>query len=141
MGLFGPKKKMTFKTLVGLGIDKGWSVNLIKNDDNIELKVIGKKNKINIPYSDIINIGYGMHTETQSKDKSVIGRAIIGGALTGGVGAIVGGMTGIGSKKKDNKMFVVEINYAIKGVKDTIILQDTVLIGTEKFIKSINEKC
>ncbi len=37
---------------------------------------------------------------TIEKDKSVIGRAIVGGLLLGPVGAIVGGMSGIGTKKE-----------------------------------------
>lgn len=36
--------------------------------------------------------------ESITKDKSVIGRAIVGGLLLGPVGAIVGGMSGIGTK-------------------------------------------
>lgn len=35
----------------------------------------------------------------QQKGKSIIGRALLGGVLLGPVGAIVGGMTGIGSKE------------------------------------------
>lgn len=38
--------------------------------------------------------------ETIEKDKSVIGRAIVGGLLLGPVGAIVGGMSGIGTKQE-----------------------------------------
>ena len=38
--------------------------------------------------------------ETIEKDKSVIGRAVVGGLLLGPVGAIVGGMSGIGTKKE-----------------------------------------
>ena len=38
--------------------------------------------------------------ETIEKDKSVIGRAVVGGLLLGPVGAIVGGMSGIGAKKE-----------------------------------------
>ena len=34
----------------------------------------------------------------EKKDKSVIGRAVVGGLLLGPVGALVGGMSGIGSK-------------------------------------------
>lgn len=37
---------------------------------------------------------------TQQKEKSVIGRALVGGLILGPVGAIVGGMTGIGTKEK-----------------------------------------
>lgn len=39
-------------------------------------------------------------TEEEAKNKSVIGRAIVGGVLFGGVGAVVGGLSGVGQKKK-----------------------------------------
>lgn len=41
--------------------------------------------------------------EITEKDKSVIGRAVVGGLLLGPVGAIVGGMSGIGTKQKVKK--------------------------------------
>lgn len=37
--------------------------------------------------------------EITEKDKSVIGRAVVGGLIFGAVGAIVGGMSGIGKKE------------------------------------------
>jgi len=42
--------------------------------------------------------------EQITKDKSVIGRAIVGGLLLGPVGAIVGGMSGIGTKTKTKQV-------------------------------------
>jgi hypothetical protein len=36
---------------------------------------------------------------TEKKEKSIVGRALLGGILLGPVGAIVGGMTGIGNKE------------------------------------------
>lgn len=40
--------------------------------------------------------------------KSVIKRAVVGGILTGGVGAVVGGLSGLGTKKK--KKYILEYN-------------------------------
>lgn len=54
-------------------------------------------------------------TEIKEKSKSVGGRAVIGGVLLGPVGAIVGGMSGLGKKeiKKDRTMLI--INYTSGG--------------------------
>src|SRR5258708_21762479 len=46
------------------------------------------------------------------KDKSIVGRALLGGVLLGPVGAIVGGMTGIG--KKDVKLTKVDNIISLK---------------------------
>lgn len=39
--------------------------------------------------------------EIIDKDKSVIGRAVVGGLILGPVGAVVGGMSGLGTKKQE----------------------------------------
>ncbi|MBY9087310.1 hypothetical protein KIH86_24300, partial [Paenibacillus sp. HN-1] len=41
--------------------------------------------------------------ELIEKSKSVVGRALIGTIIVPGLGTIVGGMSGIGTKKKDGK--------------------------------------
>ena len=47
-------------------------------------------------------------TEEEAKNKSVIGRAIIGGVLFGGVGAVVGGLSGVGQKKKIREILSID---------------------------------
>jgi len=60
--------------------------------------------------SQIISLEELTKQEIQQKDKSVIGRAIVGGVLTGGIGAIVGGMSGLNNQKLINKYCFI-INY------------------------------
>ena len=51
-------------------------------------------------------------SEFVKKDKSVIGRAVVGCVLFGGAGAIVGGMTGLKPEEKEiNKRVVLYIEF------------------------------
>lgn len=56
----------------------------------------GKKNPKIYKYSDIVD--YELLEDGESITKGGLGRAVVGGALFGGVGAVVGGVTG--HKKK-----------------------------------------
>jgi hypothetical protein len=58
-----------------------------------------------------------------NKSKSVIGRALLGGVLLGPVGAIVGGLTGIGDKtvKVSDVDNIISISYS-QDDKDAMIL-------------------
>lgn len=62
-----------------------------------------------IAYSDIISVEPYTETELKTKNKSVLGRAVVGGALLGGAGAVVGGMTGLDKKevKKDKRYIIL----------------------------------
>lgn len=64
--------------------------------------------KINLGIDKIKRIGIISEKEISEQGKSVGGRAIVGGLLLGPLGALVGGMSGIGNKKKTEiKMFMV----------------------------------
>ena len=137
--MFSDAKQLGFRTLEGLNSESGKLIMMIKEERGISFKIAGRKENYSIEYQDIINIVYREHTEVETKSKSIVGRALVGGALTGGIGAIIGGMTGIKDKKKTQKMYVIEIEYIVRGVKETILLEDRVKIGTKKFIDSICE--
>jgi hypothetical protein len=82
--------------------------------------------------SQIISIKQTSQEELARTDKSVIGRAVVGGLILGPLGAIVGGMSGIGSKEKlKNKHYLV-INFWDKETKAT----QTLLVSGDKTLIS-----
>ena len=93
-----------------------------------------------IPYDRIINIRYKDKTgiETETKNKSVLGRALIGGILLGPLGAAVGGMTGVGQKDVTKSDFLL-IHYKKEDGEDGVIglcgtRSEKTKIAIEKFI-------
>lgn len=59
----------------------------------------------------IISIKQTSRQELISKDKTVIGRAVVGGLILGPLGAIVGGMSGIGTKEQIKNRHYLVLNY------------------------------
>jgi len=102
----------------GLQIVKGLSFYPIHNSQIISLKLTSQE-------------------ELSKTDKSVIGRAVIGGLILGPLGAIVGGMSGIGNKEKlENKHYLV-INFWDKETKSA---QTLLVSGNKTLIKAFIEK-
>lgn len=84
-----------------------------------------------IHVSQIISLRKTSQEELAKIDKSVIGRAMVGGLILGPLGAIIGGMSGIGSKERFiNKQYFV-INY---WDVETRIAQ-TILISSDENVK------
>lgn len=147
MGFFSKKEKdkkekisMYFNHISGLDLDKGFAISLNKLEDEILIEYGSGKFQLKIPYSNIVKVYRYTITEEEFKKKSILGRAIVGGVLTGGVGAVIGGMTGIGDKKTTRDVSIVEIDYNISGSAEIILLEDYIVFGTEKFINSIESK-
>lgn len=69
------------------------------NKEGIEIiKPMKFKPLIVLNYNDIIDIEVNLINKDNLKNKSVVGRAIVGSLVAGSLGAIVGGMSGTGSK-------------------------------------------
>lgn len=131
MGLFNSKKGALisdyFKLLDTIGnfeADNMYDVALF--DSRIEVSSPFKNNKIILDYSQITDVFYGCKTDLKEVNKSVIGRALAGGLLFGGLGAVVGSVSGIGTKTKKEKNMYLIIGYeSSQGDAQFIQFEDT----------------
>ena len=64
-----------------------------------------------IKYSQLCAAGIIKDTDIVAKNKSVIGRAAVGGLVLGPVGAIVGGLSGTGAKQGTVAKYYYVVNY------------------------------
>ena len=91
----------TGTTLQPLGkIQQGWIVELTLDPDERKLHLKNKQAcaDITIPYERLR--GFDLEDETTlAKSGGTLGRALVGGALFGAAGAVVGGMSGKGKTK------------------------------------------
>lgn len=100
-----------------------------------------KNHEAHLDLDKIIDARVMTEKEIVESDKSVIGRAVVGGLLLGPLGGIVGGMSGIGSKKKTtNKTFMI-ISY-MSGDEEKKLVFEIVgaSIGWDKMVKELPKK-
>lgn len=115
MGFFKSKKGTIisdhFKLIENVAsFSKGYMYEVALYDDHLEVISLQKK-KLLLNYNQITDVFYGMETELTSKSKSTIGRAAVGGLLFGGAGAIVGAISGSGTKEVKERHFYFIISY------------------------------
>jgi len=72
---------------------------------------------------------------TQLKDKSSIGRAVIGGVIFGPVGAIVGGISGVGAKQAKTTYLI--INYWDIATKTPFTISIACTLISKRFVKRL----
>ena len=121
MPLFGKKDKagnLCFNLAVADGIPTfvagdSIRVTFFDQEKKIEFKsrVFKNKEPIYVRYSQLICWNTLTEKEIIEKQKSVLGRAAIGGLFLGSLGSIIGGASGIGTKKEVNNTRYVIINY------------------------------
>lgn len=148
MGFFGSKKGSIISENFMLFQDvaqfkKGWSIEVALYDDHLTLTAIGSKlSPIDLNYAKITDVYHGIETELVEKKKSVIGRALVGGALFGGVGAVVGSVSGSGSKqaKEYNTYFIISYK-ASDGTDAFLQFEDVRKYKGDKLAKKLQELC
>lgn len=106
----GVKSYFTAHHVEGLGIGSNALCDIMQFEDRIQIE--SGESKFQIPLSNLRAAEVKTEQELLEKNKSVVGRALIGTLLVPGLGTIVGGMSGIGNKKKKgntNTYFI--LNY------------------------------
>mgnify|MGYP000961835875 CR=1 FL=1 len=149
MGLFSKKDKnvtCAFKHYDGLdGIYKGATLEVEQDDENKYLSIkqsLSKRDPILLKYGQICAVGILSEKEIIEQNKSVIGRAAVGGLLLGPVGAVVGGISGTGKKTEEKVKNCLVINYHPSANPDEIKSVSLEILGYNwnKFMLALKEK-
>ncbi|MGN1342819.1 MAG: hypothetical protein ACI4VL_06505 [Bacilli bacterium] len=107
--LFGCEKEV--KHYEGLELRDGASCIIRLSNLNLQLCDAKRRPILNISLKDITNVGIISDKELVEKDRSVIGRGIVGSALFGGAGLILGGLSGVSKKQVEQNIDYLVINY------------------------------
>lgn len=147
MGFFRKTKESiisdAFKLVeVHAGLQSGIMYDISLYDDHLTIKIPLGKEETTLNYNQITDVFYGVETEVVNTGKSVIGRAIAGGILFGGVGAVVGGMSGAGTKQKKEHHTYFIISYRSSAGNDEFIqFEDTRMYKGSKVAAKLKELC
>ncbi len=110
--------------------------------DHLEIRLPLCKDKTTLLYSQITDIEYGSRTDIVEKNKSIIGRAVAGGILLGGLGAVIGAVSGTGKKEKKETHFYFIISYTSSDGDDKyLIFEDTRMYKGHKLYIKLTELC
>lgn len=151
MSIFGSKDKSgnlscNFSHIDGLqGYSSGIAVNLTQEETMVSIaKRLSKEQPIYLPYTQISAVDVVSENDVTEKNKSVVGRAAVGGILLGPLGAIVGGMSGVGAKKKNEKKYYFVINYRSSSAPEETKVISFEIVGAslhwDKFTKALRTK-
>jgi hypothetical protein len=135
----GAKDGLNVVHVEGLGMGSAAPCELFRFDDRILIDA--KTHKFEIQLEKLRAAVVKSEQELIEKGKSVVGRAVLGTLLVPGLGKIVGGMTGIGSKKKKGKTHhYLIINYLdSKGDLSAVTFQDDFTLIIKKFCNDLNK--
>lgn len=151
MGLFsGKRKDGSIRTTLQFvdGIDNFSNGELVElsyheteNEIRIKSGAVKDKPVVHLSLDKIVNADVIREKDIIEKQKSVAGRAAVGGLILGPLGAIVGGMSGIGSKKKTKVKYYMVINYKKDG--EIKVLSFEIIDGSlywDKILDAIKER-
>ena len=137
------KAKGILKSLFGMKFVKG--IPDLQEGQNVGLylykdKITLDDNQI-IPLERIKKAVVFTEKELKLKDKSVIGRAALGGLLLGPLGAVVGGVSGVGDKKKEKTLIFLSVEYTDKDGENSklVFLAGDGAIGLNGFASRVNK--
>lgn len=130
--------KVAMKLIEPIADLKGdYSYTIYLYPAHILIKDVLSKKDATLSLNQITNVFYGTETEIIEKNKSVLGRAAIG-SLFNPLGAVIGAVSGVGTKrKKVNHTYLIIYYTSSAGAESVIKFEDTFLDG-RTFYKKLN---
>lgn len=122
-------------------ITKGAYCSIILDNDILEIRPAKSNNVLSLNVNQIVAISSVTDREIIESSRSVVGRAAAGGLLFGGLGAIVGGMSGVSPKKKVKMRYFLILNYRSADASQiNIISFETFMPVSSKFLTAVQVK-
>ncbi|MEG1246604.1 hypothetical protein [Gordonibacter sp.] len=127
------------------GIPGGYAICATIDGDNLVINQrIDKQRPVLLPLRKIKDFGTVRESEIVNKgQKSVIGRAAVGGLILGPLGAVIGGIDGTGTKKKKVDHVYWVVNYTNDDGQRSSISFEVVgaTLGLKKFERALEAAC
>ncbi len=147
MGFFKSEKGTIISDMFQLveehsNMQPNWAYEVMLFEDHLQIKQkVGGKSDATLKYSQITDVFYGYKTEMVEKQGSPIGRAVVGGLLFGGAGAIVGALTADKKEKKESHLYFI-ISYKSSSGEDKYIqFEDKRQYKGKKLANKLMELC
>ncbi|MFS8534839.1 MAG: hypothetical protein FWJ65_06730 [Limnochordales bacterium] len=99
------------KHVAGLGLANGADCQVWSFPDRLEIREKESGQTFRLALAKLRAIEAKSEREIREVQRSVVGRAVIGHLLVPGIGAIVGGMSGLNTKKKGPLHHYLIVNY------------------------------
>lgn len=126
---------------------KGTAIELSLDDKEeclvMKARVFKDKPIVKLNYEQIVAAEVITEREIIESGKSTVGRALVGGVLLGSLGAIVGGMSGIGNKTKSSKHYFLVVNYKSSNSEEAKALSFEIVgasLHWDSFVKELKTK-
>lgn len=151
--IFGKKNKLGNRAVNLCFVDgvesysKGTAIELSLDDKEecliMKARVFKDKPIVKLNYEQIVAAEVITENEIIESGKSTVGRALVGGVLLGPLGAIVGGMSGIGNKTKSSKHYFLVVNYKSSNSEEAKALSFEIVgasLHWDSFVKELKTK-
>lgn len=127
------------KHIVGVGsMPEGALLNVIVSTTDNKLYVSRGSKEESVLEVSLDDIEFAENIKAEKithKDKSVVGRAAIGTLIAGPLGAMIGGISGTGTKKKKKDHYVLTIGY--EGDKHISFLNESGILTSDGIVRKL----